>query len=235
MIKRLEGYIMLGLIASFSATVALVVYTSRLRDGETEPMRHHHFPPQLSAESKRALAAQAEAQALSAILPTACASPDTNGACKTWAAAGECDKNSKYMHEACAHACRLCSTAPAPQAPPLTIEKDCADLSPFCGQWAAVGECDSNPNYMRSNCRVRRSSAPNLTSFIFASVYSFHRAHGLVSPATCANPPHATTSIPFAVRQTHRLVAASGIHRVCSASAAGRADGESPAPTFFKE
>ena len=31
---------------------------------------------------------------------------------------------------------------------------DCTDSSSYCGQWAAVGECDSNPNYMRHNCPV---------------------------------------------------------------------------------
>jgi len=33
-------------------------------------------------------------------------------------------------------------------------DPNCEDKSSFCGEWAAIGECKSNPGYMRHNCRV---------------------------------------------------------------------------------
>ena len=50
---------------------------------------------------------------------------------------------------------RLCPAAAPVQtnAAKRSLE-DCKDTTTFCGQWAAVGECDSNPVYMHANCPV---------------------------------------------------------------------------------
>ena len=31
---------------------------------------------------------------------------------------------------------------------------DCEDKEPRCGEWAKIGECDDNPDYMLSECFV---------------------------------------------------------------------------------
>eukprot|EP00962_Isochrysis_galbana_P042805 scaffold16090_cov99-Isochrysis_galbana.AAC.2 len=145
-----------------------------MRDGTAQD-RGHPLPPQLTSAAKRALsAARRKAMADSLLLtgaeqpvspdvaehpdfPKECGAEDSGGAaCTGWAATGECEKNAGWMHKGCVHACGLCGGAPAPQAAalPVQVESDCADQSSFCGQWAAVGECDSNPGYMRTNCKV---------------------------------------------------------------------------------
>ena len=95
---------------------------------------------------------------------------DADAGCAAWAEAGECAANSAFMNVSCRRACKLCRgglqrlraavsrALPAGGTPNSTnlshVDPDCADKSSFCGEWAAVGECDSNPNYMRAQCKV---------------------------------------------------------------------------------
>jgi len=35
----------------------------------------------------------------------------------------------------------------------LVVAVAMADTNPRCGEWAAEGECDKNPGYMRTQCK----------------------------------------------------------------------------------
>ena len=62
------------------------------------------------------------------------------------------------MNASCQRSCSLCPAVlggQGSQTPRMEAQqRRCEDKSSFCGQWAAVGECDSNPGYMRVNCPV---------------------------------------------------------------------------------
>ena len=74
--------------------------------------------------------------------------------CVAWAESGECTANPGFMSQSCKQACGLCPGVAGHRRDPGTEDWDsCKDKSTFCGQWAAVGECDSNPNYMKAQCR----------------------------------------------------------------------------------
>ena len=55
------------------------------------------------------------------------------------------------MLQRCQLSCHSCRRGAAAQHEDWD---SCKDQSSYCGQWAAVGECDSNPHYMRHMCRV---------------------------------------------------------------------------------
>ena len=75
--------------------------------------------------------------------------------CVAWAESGECTANPGFMSQSCKQACGLCPGVAGHRRDPGTEDWDsCKDKSTFCGQWAAVGECDSNPNYMKAQCKV---------------------------------------------------------------------------------
>ena len=73
---------------------------------------------------------------------------DAADGCAVWAASGECEKNAPFMNVSCKRSCGLCPTISGGRsAYRQRGGASCEDRSSFCGQWAAVGECDSNPNY----------------------------------------------------------------------------------------
>lgn len=90
--------------------------------------------------------------------PDPCAGlSDFHTDCQMWAQQGECSKNPGYMMESCQRACNsTCVKAAAESVLGVwsAIKDGCTDNSNYCGQWAAVGECDSNPHYMKTQCRV---------------------------------------------------------------------------------
>ena len=88
--------------------------------------------------------------------PDPCAGQsDFHSDCQQWAQEGECGRNPGYMTESCQRACNsTCAKAEAKASVSSAISPGCTDKSSYCGQWAAVGECDSNPHYMRKQCRV---------------------------------------------------------------------------------
>ncbi|XP_068219088.1 LOW QUALITY PROTEIN: hatching enzyme 1.2-like [Palaemon carinicauda] len=49
----------------------------------------------------------------------------------------------------CPGAVRSTTTTPEPTPAPT----DCIDLNTFCSSWASGGQCNSNPGYMRVNCK----------------------------------------------------------------------------------
>jgi len=102
---------------------------------------------------------------------------DRHSSCKHWARAGECSNNQAYMHRSCADSCGVCerrqvpaegptpdaaATEPASDGKPAEAgeagEWKCADEHPRCAQWAVVGECERNPDFMRSDCPISCST-----------------------------------------------------------------------------
>ena len=75
---------------------------------------------------------------------------DTSGRCADWAKAGECERNSLFMHKECAASCGRCAHADALAAPIETAKADAQGLR--CAAWAQAGECEKNPRYMSDKC-----------------------------------------------------------------------------------
>merc|ERR1719480_652418 len=90
---------------------------------------------------------------------------DDNQFCRDWAASGQCETNPGYMLEACRESCGVCPPAPLPTpGPPQPSPGPCSDDSEFCGDWAASGQCETNPGYMLeacpASCRVCTGPSP---------------------------------------------------------------------------
>ncbi|KAK3606326.1 hypothetical protein CHS0354_041961 [Potamilus streckersoni] len=83
--------------------------------------------------------------------PTTTPSPDIGNCtdkhdafqCKSWAQAGECDKNPAWMVPNCQRSCGKCSLSGC-----INLYNDID-----CDTWAASNECDKNPLWMIPNCR----------------------------------------------------------------------------------
>merc|ERR1719343_644973 len=44
---------------------------------------------------------------------------------------------------------------PGPQPPqPTPAPQPCTDENQMCPDWAAIGECEANPDYMEANCAL---------------------------------------------------------------------------------
>ncbi|CAB3410755.1 unnamed protein product [Caenorhabditis bovis] len=69
-----------------------------------------------------------------------------NQCCATWAARGECTRNSAYMSEWCKASCGLCK-------PKYRLTDDCSDRHSNCAAWSRAGECTKNTLWMSENCR----------------------------------------------------------------------------------
>ena len=63
--------------------------------------------------------------------------------CSTWAAAGECTANPRFMLKSCPQACKEAKAGKLGGG---------ADKDPNCATWAAAGECEHNPTYMKEAC-----------------------------------------------------------------------------------
>ncbi|XP_012939857.1 putative tyrosinase-like protein tyr-3 [Aplysia californica] len=76
--------------------------------------------------------------------------PDYHTNCRSWAAMGECQRNSAYMSLYCKQSCNLCARSSSHASPSGT---SCTDNSEHCSYWAGIGECTRNAAYMTGNCR----------------------------------------------------------------------------------
>ena len=142
-----------GVSAFFCATTcALLYFSSEPSNGASENGMLHTPAKRLSSAVKYVRRVVNSSSA-------ALTCRDADKGCAGWANSGECAKNQQFMNVSCKRSCGLCpSLLPASVSGAAQLgsarQKECDDKSSFCGQWAAVGECDSNPNYMRVNCPV---------------------------------------------------------------------------------
>eukprot|EP01062_Namystynia_karyoxenos_P047059 TRINITY_DN35394_c0_g2_i1.p1 TRINITY_DN35394_c0_g2~~TRINITY_DN35394_c0_g2_i1.p1 ORF type:complete len:534 (+),score=211.95 TRINITY_DN35394_c0_g2_i1:98-1699(+) len=66
--------------------------------------------------------------------------------CPEWAAQGECERNTGYMHAKCRLSCGQCGQQQ--RVPP----RKCEDQAEHCQSWAGKGECKVNPTFMLRKC-----------------------------------------------------------------------------------
>jgi hypothetical protein len=124
-------------------------------------------------------------ESFQATTPLAPSGPRPVQACAEWAAAGECQANPDYMRTQCLLACQKVGAAPAATAKPApaatvrpapaaaarpapaaaakpTPAAASAPSGPrpvqACAEWAAAGECQANPDYMRTQCLLACSA-----------------------------------------------------------------------------
>ena len=82
--------------------------------------------------------------------------------CAVWASAGECENNAVFMLTQCAKACgcrepppeAAAAIAAAKRASTAGDEPACVDRDKTgaCAHWAASGECEANPAFMKLKC-----------------------------------------------------------------------------------
>jgi hypothetical protein len=91
--------------------------------------------------------------------PTEAAKADKNENCGYWAGIGECTANVAWMSVNCEVSCAAKQTAPEAKpteapAKPTEAPKPAVDANENCVWWASVGECQSNPTWMNTNCAI---------------------------------------------------------------------------------
>jgi len=107
---------------------------------------------------------------------------DMNEECELWASMMECEKNPPYMHTHCKKSCGICIAKPDMGEEQSTgdpgaveviqrsmaylenevlvkpeysnVRYHCQNRHELCSFWASMGECEKNPNYMRTNCAL---------------------------------------------------------------------------------
>ena len=85
---------------------------------------------------------------------------DKHTACASWADAGECTRNPHWMEEHCELSCRRwrrsgeSSSGIAGSHQEAEPSDACVDLMKDCEVWSRAGECESNPSFMRVECRL---------------------------------------------------------------------------------
>mmetsp|Transcript_63135 Transcript_63135/g.104974 ORF Transcript_63135/g.104974 Transcript_63135/m.104974 type:complete len:459 (+) Transcript_63135:120-1496(+) len=160
--------IVLALLVSILVTLGCITLTTTWT---------HEHPQRLLQRTRAIIAKASEARRRNAALPHRSQSNATTSKvdsqaeklppckrsederCAQWAETGECSRNPHFMLRECARACGKCTgrlqvPSALASAKPFQADPGCEDKSSFCGEWAAIGECDSNPNYMKFNCRV---------------------------------------------------------------------------------
>ena len=84
--------------------------------------------------------------------PNACL--DSVQACAGWAKEGECEANAAYMKGACKVSCGVCAPEPGAETVAPFAITDCRDTNSNCATWASIGECETNPSFMKTQCPV---------------------------------------------------------------------------------
>lgn len=89
---------------------------------------------------------------------------DENPLCPLWARSGECENNPGFI-TICRSSCNGCFQTNLASGSKsffsyhqlffnnIFLDPNCGDSDPQCNQWAEVGECETNPNFMRSQCK----------------------------------------------------------------------------------
>lgn len=78
------------------------------------------------------------------------------GFCVKWAQMGWCHgEHMAFMVKNCCRACMdlLKPKTTVPPRPKTEAPRECVDTNENCPSWAASGECEKNPDWMKTNCR----------------------------------------------------------------------------------
>jgi len=74
--------------------------------------------------------------------------------CVAWASNNECNLNPDYMGANCKKSCGVCDGTAVPFTPTESPGQEaCSDGDNRCGEWALMGECGANREYMKRNCK----------------------------------------------------------------------------------
>lgn len=121
--------------------------------------------------------------------------PDGYGQCAQWAAAGECDANTVWMHQHCMGSCcpkcsQGCPTNPGSCTNSYSESK--------CRAWGQAGECNRNPGWMSKNCSreccpsCRAPAAPVFQPRVQQPYYG-----GFSVPNVYGANPYGRASLPY--------------------------------------
>ncbi|VEU37008.1 unnamed protein product [Pseudo-nitzschia multistriata] len=107
---------------------------------------------------------------------------DVNPKCEYWASMGECNKNPQFMKIDCRKSCLSCISLHPDDEPQVAFDdtrvevlwhlyksqeylhakatsnianlKNCGNNYAECTHWWAKGECETNPRFMKTECRL---------------------------------------------------------------------------------
>merc|ERR1712242_381780 len=65
----------------------------------------------------------------------------------------DCEESSQIWTQCADVKITASETTPAPAHPTTAPAPGCSDTNQYCEDWAASGQCDTNPNYMLESCR----------------------------------------------------------------------------------
>mmetsp|Transcript_12439 Transcript_12439/g.19152 ORF Transcript_12439/g.19152 Transcript_12439/m.19152 type:complete len:543 (-) Transcript_12439:630-2258(-) len=72
--------------------------------------------------------------------------------CVSLSKEGECEKNPGFMKYACPVSCELCDEFESSMSKKEEVTDLCIDYDQECKEWAGMGECFHNPNFMSTEC-----------------------------------------------------------------------------------
>ena len=132
---RIEYIVVVLLVTSALTTMLSFAYTSADDEIVYTAADETHIPAIIRHAFRGSRAAATTTAAAAAVNISAC--QDDEPDCKEWAREQHCKENPGYMHVHCRRSCNRCAGV-------SIVDRNCADKSNFCGQWAAVGECESS-------------------------------------------------------------------------------------------
>jgi hypothetical protein len=174
---RLHHLIGAGLLASFLSTALLLFHANSIAPSASSAAKvrvasalqriGRAFAPALRATNSSGSAAlqtfRRAINATTSLMKFACRDDDSQ--CELWASSGECERNPVFMNTSCKRSCGQCRGDLQDLGAAAAKRRSCTDHSSFCGQWAAVGECDSSASRpplsgcRRLGCRSAAASA----------------------------------------------------------------------------
>jgi hypothetical protein len=120
--------------------------------------------------------------------------PDGYGQCAQWAAMGECDSNTVWMHQHCMGSCcpkcaKGCPTTPDACTNSYSESK--------CRAWGRAGECDRNPGWMSQNCQ--KECCPTCRAPVMPVMQPFQQPYygGFAAPNVYASNPYGRSALPY--------------------------------------
>ena len=83
---------------------------------------------------------------------------DSDPFCVDWADAGDCERHPDWMEVHCRASCHICNSPqihkqPSDLPPVFEDDPNCVDSDIYCIDWADVGDCETDPEWMEVNCQ----------------------------------------------------------------------------------